>query len=281
MIAYNMTESKLLLGLLLLSLACNNPKVPAVNGDTVADDQAMPALKAEDSDADQGLMKRIDSIADVIRDGSYETRRAFFPPNSIRDTLKTTLFFKDGKALRIQYSTFEDGGAAVGNEDLYFDKSLGVIRGGPSGNDAFYECVTLDGRYIRFRKSILDGTFKKADVPPGATDGLMGLILRTVHDLRQLYPDIAFDVPEIPLRGDARLKMISAVPLYEGPDTNAHKIRLLQDRAVVGFIRASDSIGSFRDKRWIWYFVKSDTDSGWIVGHPDFVQELTDENAED
>ncbi|SDF46792.1 hypothetical protein [Chitinophaga filiformis] len=276
-----MTGSKLLLGVFTVCLACNNQQAPAVNNDTVAVEKATSNPQAEGNGVDQEMMKRIDSTVGAIKNRVYATRTAYFLPNGINDTLKTMLSFEDDTALRMQYSTFEDGGAAVGTNDLYFDKVFGVIKETQSANGAFYECITFDGRYISFRRSIQDGSFKKLDVPVGAVDGLTGILLRMAHDLKQLYPDIKFDIPEISLKGDTRLKTIAAIPLYETPDTNAHKIRLLKDRSIVGFIRTNDTIGSFGNKQWIWYFVKSSTDSGWIVGHPDFVQELTDENAED
>lgn len=83
------------------------------------------------------------------------------------------------------------------------------------------------------------------------------------------------------MKGLSRLLVMKVIPLYESPDTTAHKIKLLKYRARIGFIRSNNIIGDYGDRKWIWYFVKSDTDSGWVVGHPDFMQELIDENAED
>ncbi|SHN17093.1 hypothetical protein [Chitinophaga sp. CF418] len=275
-------KSSILAVVLLLTNACAGTEAGKnVTNDTVAIEQGIAGPPEEGNGVEQEMMKRIDSTVGAIKSQVYTTRTAYFPPNGINDTMKAMLFFEDETALRIQYSTFEDGGAAVGDDDLYFVKSLGIIRQSQYGNNIFYEGVAFDGRYICFKKSTEDGSFKKLEVPPGAIDDLTGYFLRTAHDLRQLYPEIKFDIPEISLKGDARLKIISAVPLYERPDTNAHKIRLLEDHSIVGFIRAIDSIGNFRDKKWIWYLVRSKTDSGWIVGHPDFVQEPTDENAED
>lgn len=279
MLKYNMTGSKLLLGALTVCLACNHQNPTAVDNDTIAVEQATPAPEAEENGADQEIMKGIDSTVEAIRNGSWEIRTAYFPPNGIHDTLKTTLFFRDGVALRMQYSTFEDGGAAVGTEDLYFDKLFGVIKASHYTNRAYYECITFDGRYLGFSKS--GGILKGDNVPQEAMDGWMGILLRTAHDLKQLYPGVKFNIPEIRLEGMAALKITDTIPLYETPDTNAHKIKLLDYRSSVKFLRASDTIGEFRNKKWIWYFVRSNTDSGWIVGHPDFVQELNDESTDE
>lgn len=278
-----MTNWKLISGCFLVcycfSLACNNENSRTTNSDTVViknADTTIPVIEP-----DQVIMARIDSSVTAIREGMCDIQTAYFLPNVFNDTLKTTLFTRQGRALRIQYSIFEDSGNALGNNDLYFDDLLGIVKEIRSFEYVFYEYVGFNAEYICFRKSTKDGAFKKIALPVAATDGHIGHLLRTAHDLIQLYPQFKFTIPDISLRGDAQLKVFDTMTLYEAPDTNANKVGSLAAGSKIGFIRSNDKRGSAGGKEWIWYLVKTDSDSGWIVGHPDFVQDLTDENAED
>jgi hypothetical protein len=221
-----------------------------------------------------------DSLVTAISSSNYDMATAFLPPDSNRDTLKSTLYFKDSIPARMDYTLFEDGGEAFGNGTLYFTEQCPVISELKYEPILTYEVLTRDGRYYWFSKSMTDGKFDLSKVPEGAIDYRKSSLIRHVADLTQLYPGYNFNIPQLTLKGDLKLKMLTEMPMYEAADTTSPKVGVVPKKASVGFLQAGSQAVTSKGRKWIWYLVSYNGQTGWINGHPAFVQEPTDENAE-
>jgi hypothetical protein len=268
----------------IFDLACHNSdRVTVEKSDSIPKKEADTSIKVviKESTDQNKLMKEVDSLIGDISQHQFLVNKKGFSKNMFTDTLSTTLYYKDSVPVRLQYTTFEDGGQPFGTADFYFNDFILFAHVMVFNEQNIFEVLTKEHEYLKFSKSVKSGIYKIINTPTEAKDYLSSSLIRKLYDLMQLYPDFKFHIPQIEFKGDLHLKIITTSPLYERADTNSTHISLLLKGESVGFIHAYDKRINFRGKEWIWYYIKYKDTFGWIVGHPDFVQELNDENPEE
>ncbi|MGO4292001.1 SH3 domain-containing protein [Chitinophaga sp. RAB17] len=262
----------------LLQIACNSHKAPNSADAAVIIAQAAEAAPSPATDNITQLIHEADSVVNSIKMKQLEQRSAYMvrvPPN---DTLFTHLYFKDNVPVKLSYTTFDETGKASGIAYFYFNDFFSFIHERRFRDEVVYAVVTRDGRYFSFSKADKDNRLKLDETPEAAVDYNLGGFLKYINDLIQLYPDFKFDIPVVKLKGDFALRALAPVPLYEKADTNSRIMGTLKPGTRIGYLAASRERISFRGKRWIWYQVKSGDKIGWVVGHPDWVEEISGED---
>lgn len=260
----------------LLALSCNSPEA-AKHVDTTT---VKTNIVVKETDSVDILIHAADSVVKSIKAASLQRKDAFLPPAGLNDTLFVQFYFKDKVPFRLNFTTFEDDGKAYGSGNFYFSESFPLIMELRIGDTDIYSVLTRDGKYFSFFKSAIDQTLRRSKLPIAVSDYMLGSLLKSVNDLIQLYPDFRFSIAETKLKGDFKLRVTEPLGLYAQADTNSTITDTLPKGIMVGYLQSSRERVYFRGKTWVWYQVKSNDKTGWIVGHPDFVEEMTDENAD-
>jgi hypothetical protein len=263
-----------------LLLACNSHPV-ANNADSITAVAAAAEMLPVDTTVNINMrMHAVDSIVSHIKAQHLEQQAAYLPPMHPNDTLFTQLYFKDKIPARLSYTTFEDSGEPFGMACFYFDPLFSIIHERTFGEEVVYGVVMRDGKYFSFSKSLKDNTLKFDETPESTVDYNTGGFLKYINDLIQLYPGFKFDIPVVKLKGDFALRVIQPVALYAAADTNSMIVDKLQPHTRIGYLQSSVERMEYRGKTWIWYKVKSGEKVGWVVGHPDWVEEITGEDLD-
>lgn len=262
----------------LLQLACNSQQAASStdSATTIANTAEIAPTKAAEGITAQ--IHQVDSIVSSIKSKQFDHKDAYLPPMQLNDTLFTQLYFNGQVPVKIGYTTFDEGGKPSGIANFYFNDFYSIIHERNFGDEVVYGVVTRNGKYFSFSKANKDGKLKLDETPEEAIDYNTGGFLKYILDLTQLYPDFKFDVPVVDLKGDFALRVVQPVILYAAADTTSAVVGKLRQNTRIGYLQSSTNRIDYRGKSWIWYKVKSGEKIGWVVGHPDWIEEITGED---
>jgi hypothetical protein len=261
-----------------LHVACNNHPVAANADSSTTIAHAAEIAPTEAAKSITAQIHQVDSIVSNIKTKQFEHKDAYLPPMQLNDTLFTKLYFNDKVPVKISYTTFDESGKPSGIANFYFNDFFSIIHERNFGDEVVYGVVTRNGKYFSFSKSNKDGKLKLDETPEEAIDYNTGGFLKYILDLTQLYPDFKFDIPVVDLKGDFALRVVQPVTLYAAADTTSAVVSKLRQNTRVGYLLSSTKRIDYRGKSWIWYKVKNGEKIGWVVGHPDWIEEITGED---
>ncbi|RFS21199.1 SH3 domain-containing protein [Chitinophaga silvatica] len=205
---------------------------------------------------------------------------SYLPPTKSTDTLFIVLNYKNGAPVKLEYTTFEDGGAAYGTSSFYFLKDGKIVHKYNYDSYDSYQVYMPGKALIWFTRNKDDKQYKITDIPADGMDAYLAAFMKNLNDLIQVFPQIKFNIPQMEHHGDLLLIVFAPLKIYESPDTTSKLLGTLETRDRVGFVGVNNKKVTIEEKTWIWYHVRSRTIEGWVIGHPDFIQELNDENGD-
>lgn len=226
----------------------------------------------KEASPDDILMKTVDSLVDKINHTTYSTAHAYFPSENGIDSISTILYFKDSIPGRFEY--INPGADTV---KLYFTEEFPAIIVDKHDTTTYYQGFNRYMGYFRFVKRpaglhLHHGPSKQSDL----LDLYKVRAAKRAHDLTQLFTAFHLNIPN-PVVDSFILTTFTSISMYAQPDSNSQKIVEIPGIQQVAYVQAANERGYYQGKEWLWYKVKYQGYTGWIVGHPYFV----DEDSED